>query len=50
MAVLNRALPVPEPPPPLQIPVKKQQLIAEGMDRTTGEVLKKLEDIRNKIL
>ncbi|KAG2485365.1 hypothetical protein HYH03_015856 [Edaphochlamys debaryana] len=32
------------------IPVKKQQMIAESMDRTTGEVLKKLEDIRNKIL
>ncbi|KAG2431599.1 hypothetical protein HYH02_013292 [Chlamydomonas schloesseri] len=32
------------------IPMKKQQMIAEAMDRTTGEMLKKLEDIRNKIL
>ncbi|GLC59841.1 hypothetical protein PLESTB_001541500 [Pleodorina starrii] len=32
------------------IPAKKQQMIAEAMDRTPGEVLKKLEDIRNKIL
>ncbi|KXZ43846.1 hypothetical protein GPECTOR_79g125 [Gonium pectorale] len=32
------------------IPAKKQQMIAEAMDRTTGEMLKKLEDIRNKIL
>jgi splicing factor 3B subunit 3 len=33
-----------------QIPAKKQQVIAEAMDRTPGEMLKKLEDIRNKIL
>lgn len=34
----------------VQIAYKKQQTIAEAMDRTPGEVLKKLEDIRNRIL
>jgi hypothetical protein len=28
----------------------KQKSIAEELDRTPGEVLKKLEDIRNKIV
>lgn len=27
-----------------------QDTIADGLDRTTGEVLKKLEEVRNKIL
>lgn len=31
-------------------PAAKQKTIAEELDRTGGEVLKKLEDIRNKIL
>jgi splicing factor 3B subunit 3 len=33
-----------------QLPADKQRSIAEELDRTPGEVLKKLEDIRNKIL
>uniref|UniRef100_A0A7R9Z712 DNA damage-binding protein 1 n=1 Tax=Chlamydomonas euryale TaxID=1486919 RepID=A0A7R9Z712_9CHLO len=32
------------------LPAAKQRAIAEELDRTPGEVLKKLEDIRNKIL
>eukprot|EP00798_Chlamydomonas_sp_ICE-L_P023642 gene23642-9170_t len=32
------------------LPPAKQKSIAEELDRTTGEVLKKLEDIQNKIL
>lgn len=32
------------------LPASKQRAIAEELDRTPGEVLKKLEDIRNKIL
>lgn len=32
------------------LPAAKQRAIAEQLDRTPGEVLKKLEDIRNKIL
>lgn len=36
--------------PCMQIPAKKQQIIAESMDRTPGEILKKLEDIRNRVL
>jgi hypothetical protein len=35
---------------PLQLAPEKQRAIAEELDRTPGEVLKKLEDIRNKIL
>jgi hypothetical protein len=34
----------------LQAPSAKQKAMAEELDRTPGEVLKKLEDIRNKIL
>ena len=34
----------------LQLTADKQRSIAEELDRTPGEVLKKLEDIRNKIL
>ena len=34
----------------LQLPPEKQRSIAEELDRTPGEVLKKLEDIRNKLL
>lgn len=33
-----------------QLPPEKQRSIAEELDRTPGEVLKKLEDIRNKLL
>lgn len=33
-----------------QAPAAKQKAIAEELDRPGGEVLKKLEDIRNKIL
>lgn len=33
-----------------QAPTAKQRGMAEELDRTPGEVLKKLEDIRNKIL
>ena len=36
--------------PCLQAPAEKQQSIAEELDRTPGEVLKKLEDIRNRVL
>lgn len=32
------------------MPPAKQQAVAAELDRTPGEVLKKLEDIRNKIL
>ena len=35
---------------PMQLPPEKQRSIAEELDRTPGEVLKKLEDIRNKLL
>ncbi len=45
----TRAAPTP-PGSTLQLPPKKQTMIAEAMDRTPGEILKKLEDIRNKIL
>jgi splicing factor 3B subunit 3 len=31
-------------------PAAKQKAIAEEIDRTPGEVLKKLEDLRNKVL
>jgi hypothetical protein len=34
----------------LQLPPAKQTEIAADLDRKPGEVLKKLEDIRNKIL
>lgn len=34
----------------VQLPPEKQKNIAEELDRTPGEVLKKLEDVRNKIL
>lgn len=34
----------------LQLSSEKQRSIAEELDRTPGEVLKKLEDVRNKIL
>ena len=34
----------------LQLTAAKQRSIAEELERTPGEVLKKLEDIRNKIL
>lgn len=34
----------------LQLPTAKQVDIANELDRKPGEVLKKLEDIRNKIL
>lgn len=34
----------------LQLPAAKQIDIANELDRKPGEVLKKLEDIRNKIL
>eukprot|EP00879_Flechtneria_rotunda_P016767 GHRR01017550.1.p1 GENE.GHRR01017550.1~~GHRR01017550.1.p1 ORF type:complete len:1036 (+),score=359.64 GHRR01017550.1:786-3893(+) len=32
------------------LPLAKQQAVAQELDRTPGEVLKKLEDMRNKIL
>ena len=34
----------------VQMPLDKQRSIAEQLDRTPGEVLKKLEDLRNKLL
>ena len=34
----------------VQVAAAKQKSIASELDKTTGEVLKKLEDIRNKIL
>lgn len=34
----------------LQLHPDKQKAIAEELDRNPGEVLKKIEDIRNKIL
>lgn len=34
----------------MQITLDKQKAIAEELDRTPGEVLKKLEDLRNKLL
>lgn len=33
-----------------QIPAAKQKSIAESMESTVGQVLKKLEDIRNAII
>ncbi|KAK9814939.1 hypothetical protein WJX73_002520 [Symbiochloris irregularis] len=33
-----------------QVPLDKQKAMAEELDRTPGEVLKKLEDLRNKLL
>ena len=32
-----------------QLPAQKQKQIADDLERTPGEVLKKLEDIRNQI-
>ena len=32
-----------------QLPAQKQKQIAEDLERSPGEVLKKLEDIRNQI-
>ena len=32
------------------LPADKQRSIAAELDRTPGEVLKKLEDVRNKVL
>lgn len=32
------------------LPYEKQKLVAAGLDRTVGEVVKKLEDTRNKLL
>jgi splicing factor 3B subunit 3 len=32
------------------MPAAKQKAVAEELERTPGEVLKKLEDMRNKIL
>lgn len=45
-AMLPELLPFPD----LQLPAEKQRSIAEELDRSPGEVLKKLEDIRNKLL
>lgn len=33
-----------------QMPAAKQKAVAAELERSTGEVLKKLEDVRNKIL
>jgi splicing factor 3B subunit 3 len=33
-----------------QLSADKQRAVAEELDRTPGEVLKKLEDIRNKLV
>ena len=33
-----------------QITMDKQQGIAEELDRTPGEVLKKLEEVRNRVI
>ena len=41
---------VPEMQTAVQLPAAKQADIANELDRKPGEVLKKLEDIRNKIL
>lgn len=32
------------------LPFEKQKLVANGLDRTVGEVVKKLEDTRNRLL
>ena len=32
------------------LPYEKQKLVASGLDRTVGEVVKKLEDTRNRLL
>ena len=32
-----------------QLPAAKQKSIAEELERTPGEVLKKLEDLRNQV-
>lgn len=32
------------------LPHEKQKLVATGLDRTVGEVVKKLEDTRNRLL
>ena len=32
-----------------QLPAAKQKSIAEELERTPGEILKKLEDIRNQV-
>lgn len=32
------------------LPYDKQKLVATGLDRTVGEVVKKLEDTRNRLL
>lgn len=32
------------------LPYEKQKLVATGLDRTVGEVVKKLEDTRNRLL
>jgi len=37
-----------ERPHAAQLPADKQRAIADELDRTVGEVIKKLEDIRNK--
>ena len=37
-------------PRPTQLTAEKQRNIAEQLDRTPGEVLKKLEDIRNRVI
>lgn len=32
------------------LPFEKQKMVANGLDRTVGEVVKKLEDTRNRLL
>lgn len=32
------------------LPYDKQKLVSAGLDRTIGEVVKKLEDTRNRLL
>ena len=34
----------------VQLPLDKQRSIAEELDRTPGECVKKLEELRNKLL
>lgn len=35
---------------PPQLPLEKQRTVAEDIDRTPGEVLRRLEEVRNKVM
>ena len=32
------------------LPFERQKVVAKGLDRTPGEVIKKLEDLRSRVL